>query len=167
MNTGCTYPSHPPAFGPRDDSPYTGSNESSGWMNWRGENVRVDGQSRSLYLPADAPGPSYSEQSIDPSLAPRTSEIRDLLARVSRLEEMNTRVTRALEEVTSRLDTAEARLKAFGEAYEGGTTGGNTASKAEGDSKGRTTMCQSLKVSYSVTSPVVFRTDVFVSQFCI
>jgi hypothetical protein len=80
---------------------------------------------------------------------------------------MNVRSTKALEEVTSHLEKAEARLKSLEEAPEVGVTGGNTASKAEGGSKGRTAMRPSLKVSYSVTSPVVFRTDVFVSLFCI
>jgi hypothetical protein len=167
MNTGCTYSSHPPAFGSMDDSPYAGSSESSGWMNWRGENVTADDRSRSPYVPSGPPGTSYSEQSIDPSLAPRTSEIRELLARVSRLEDMNVRSTKALEEVAGRLEKAEARLKALGEAPEGGVTGGNTALNAERVSKGRGTMRRSLKVCYFATLPVVLRTDAFVSPFCI
>jgi hypothetical protein len=166
MNTGRPYPSHPPAFGSRDDSPYAGSSESSGWTNWRGENVTANGRSHSPYVPAGPPGTSYSEQNIDPSLAPRSSEITELLARVSRLEEMNARVTQALEETTSRLDKAEARLKVLEDAPEGGVTGENSASKAEGVSKGNNTMRPSLKVSCSVTSLLELRTDALVSVFC-
>jgi hypothetical protein len=87
-------------------------------------------------------------------LALRTSDIKELLMQVSHLEETNAQFASTLEEVTGCLEKAEARLRALGEAPEGGATGRNTASRAEGGSKGRTTMCQSLKVSYSVTSPV-------------
>src|SRR6201999_2935774 len=92
---------------------HASSSESSALMSWQGEDIRCGGQSLSPYVCTAPPGPSYWDQNLDPSLAPRTPKLGEVLMRVSHLEETNTQLTSTLEQVTDRLDKAKAHLKAL------------------------------------------------------